>query len=188
VKVLPAQPPRSRTLAALALVALAAAASLRAADELALRLGGGRRGVVRHASVERAEARLHERLLLPAFFPDDLEWPPAEVLSAGRPPVVCLGFASRAAADRHAERARLCQSREPSGGWPRALVADAAVVRTWPLELEGAEARASLLRLTSGESAGQLEWRHADRRLLLRFRGSFERASRLAASLRGTRP
>jgi hypothetical protein len=176
-----------RSLWAVPIVLLSAAAVLRALDEVPLLLTGGSREFVRHASLEQAEARLRVMLLLPAFFPDDLAWPPAGIASAGRPVVVCMSFRSRGDGS---ERMRLCQTAATRADWPGLLLPPPSrVLMQETVALPQAPETARLLTLRMGDAGiwSQLEWEHAERRLLLRFRGSRERALRLAASLRRVR-
>lgn len=176
-----------RSLWAVPIVLLSAAAVLRALDEIPLLLTGGSRQFARHPSLEQAEARLRLLLLLPAFFPDDLAWPPAGIASAGRPVVVCMSFRSRADGS---ERMRLCQTAATRAEWPPELLPPPSRIllqETVPLPQAPESARLLTLRMGDAGIWSQLEWEHADRRLLLRFRGSRERALRLAASLRRAR-
>ncbi|MGE0453685.1 MAG: hypothetical protein AB7O37_12835 [Vicinamibacteria bacterium] len=176
-----------RSLWAVPIVLLSAAGVLRALDEIPLLLTGGSREFVRHASLEQAEAGLRVMLLLPAFFPDDLLWPPAGIASAGRPVVVCMSFRSRADGS---ERMRLCQTAATRAEWPAELLPPPSRVlmqETVALPLAPETARLLTLRMGDAGVWSQLEWEHAERRLLLRFRGSRERALRLAASLRRVR-
>lgn len=176
-----------RSLWAVPIVLLSAAAVLRALDEIPLLLTGGSRQFARHPSLEQAEARLRLLLLLPAFFPDDLAWPPTGIASAGRPVVVCMSFRSRADGS---ERMRLCQTAATRAEWPSELLPPPSRIllqETVPLPQAPESARLVTMRMGDAGIWSQLEWEHADRRLLLRFRGSRERALRLAASLRRAR-
>lgn len=84
----PAAAPASRsTMRFVAVLAVSLAftgALLRVADHVPGWLMGEPRAVRSYDSVESLERDLRTRLLLPAFFPETLEWPPARVLlSAG---------------------------------------------------------------------------------------------------------
>src|SRR5947209_1967239 len=107
-----------RDLVSLALVAGAAAAALRGLDRLPDLLGEPAAGRP-FTSVVAVERRVGARLLLPAYFPDTLQWPAARIRVIGhRPALVVLAFAARSEGPRAgAERLWLAQS---IGGrrWP----------------------------------------------------------------------
>ena len=74
----------TRFVSVLVMALLFTAALLRVADHVPGWLKGEPRAVRNYDSIEALERDLHTRLLLPAFFPETLEWPPARVqLSAG---------------------------------------------------------------------------------------------------------
>jgi hypothetical protein len=124
-------------------------------------------------------------LLLPAFFPDDLAWPPAGIASAGRPVVVCMSFRSRGDGS---ERMRLCQTDATRAVWPGELLPPPSrVLMQETVSLPQGPETARLLTLRMGDAGiwSQLEWEHAERRPLS---ASAARASALAAaSLRRVR-
>lgn len=174
-----------KSLCAVPLVLAAAALSLRGLDELALRALGHTRGVTRHARLDQAEARLGERLLLPAYFPDDLEWPPAEIVSAGDPPAVCVSFRGRA---DPTTRVRLCQATRERRGIPELLLARLAVLSEQLVRIHDEPARLLRLRGPQGEAWLELAFEDRGRAVVLRLRGAPERALRMAESLRRGRP
>lgn len=174
-----------RTLAIVPLTLLGAALFLRALDETAVRALGHPRGITRHQRLDAAEARLGGRLLLPAYFPDDLAWPPSQVLSAGTPAAVCLGFRGRPDGRL---RAWLCQAAPGRTTIPELLLAPAPAVGEQSLLVHGQPARIRTLRGDSGEAWQDLAFVEDGRSVVLRFQGNTDRMLRLAESLRRGRP
>jgi hypothetical protein len=174
-----------RTLATLPLVLTASALALRAADEVGVRARGYPRGVTRHARLDQAEARIAGRLLLPAYFPDDLEWPPFEILSAGAPAAVCLGFRGRADAG---VRTRLCQAAPGRDTIPALLLSPEPALSEQLLTVHDEPALLQSFRGRDGETWRDLTLVAQGRRVVLRSRDSADRMLRLAASLRPGRP
>jgi len=71
---------------------------LRVADWMPALAGGEPRGARRFESVQDLERATGVRVLLPAYFPDTLGWPPARVrLALAHPPVASVRFIGRRA-------------------------------------------------------------------------------------------
>jgi hypothetical protein len=169
------------SLATLVIVLSATAVLLRIVDEIPARMLGRSRGVLLLGSVAEAEVRLGQRLLVPAYFPVGLEWPPTAVHVTLAPPSACLDF--RATGVRH-RVLRLCQTLRGADVVPERLLPGVEPFHTMPVTLAGAPA---LLRTFRDEDASlwqDLDFHRDGSRVVLRFRGATERYMRVAASLR----
>lgn len=173
--------PLATSLGLLALVLLGAALVLSELDAALAYATGRPRGVVRVASLDEAGARLGARLLVPAYFPAGLEWPPAEVALSGRPAAVCLTFRS---VETRRPAAILCQSARGAADIPNRLLPAASPFHSLKVSLDGTEGTLSVFHEADGSVWQDLEmWRDGSR-VVLRFHGGTERFLRLAASLR----
>lgn len=162
------------------LAILAAAAALRVADAVPRVLLDVPRGVVRPpdlASLERASGR---RMPMPAYFPDSLGWPPAEVRlhSGGSAAIWCR--------QRPAGGLGLVLATAPPGA--RAI---AAAVLPPAVELQrelaslGARpASVSRVRDQDGAVWQQVEWETPRQIILLRYRGTLDELLKIAGSVR----
>lgn len=169
-----------RILATLALVVGAAAGLLRALDALPAYLQGTPRGVRSFGSVEEIERRLRERLLLPAYFPDTLRWPPAAIrLESGPPPAVALTFVGREDGE---ERLVILQSFGPSAVASPRLLAPGLALQTTSVPVLGAEGRVVRILGRDGRIWHDVTWHAGDRQLTLRSRGSLEELLMMARS------
>lgn len=173
--------PLGRSLGILAGVLAATAASLWALDQALAHATGRPRGVVRASGVEDAAARLKQTLLIPAYFPAGLEWPPAAVTLSMRPPAVCLSFR---AVETHRPAALLCQTARGSDAIPARLLPPVEPFHSLSVTLEDAPASLSAFRAHDGAVWQELGLRRDGSLVVLRFRGGAERFLRLAASLR----
>ncbi len=172
-------------LVTLGVVVASAAAILAGLGALPERLAGESREARRVASLDEAEKRLGARLMVPAYFPDRLDWPPAEVRVAGgqggsamaalrergggRDPVMVLLQASSAG--------------EPIAG---ALLRDRRVLGTRRTVIGAIPATVSDV-IVDGVAWQELSWEVWGRAVLLRTRGSLDEAYRMARSVRGRR-
>lgn len=169
-----------RTLAGLGLVLGATALTLVALDSVPSWIAGEPRDVRLVASVEEAERRLHARLLLPGYFPDTIEWPPASVRVRGGPaPGAALAFDGR----RGGHYMVLAQAGRP-GDVPDRLLPAVNVLDETPVWLLGE--KVSLRRFVGpdGQVWRELAWHAKGRQLVLRSRGSVEEMLRMARTVR----
>jgi hypothetical protein len=138
----------------------------------------------RFATVEEAERAWRHRLLVPAYFPAVLAWPPSTIRAVGRPPrVLVLGFSGR---DGGQERLFVAQTEEDA--LPEGLLPGGVVMGEGTLTVAGVPAKLTRLLADDGGLWQQLTWTRGGRTLLLRSRGSEEQLFRMASSLPGGRP
>jgi hypothetical protein len=163
------------------LVVGATAAALRLVDTVPAFLGGAARGRQPFASVEEVERRLQGRLLMPSYFPDRLQWPPATVaLHGGRPAWVALAFTDRDGALALV----LLQSVGAPDAEPPAVLTGGRRLHSTTVALHGSPA--ALTRLVDGEGVvwHEVSWPAGDRRVVLRSRGALDELLRMAGSVR----
>jgi hypothetical protein len=143
------------------------------------------RGGRAFARIQDVERRLGERLALPAYFPQTLRWPPAQIRVAGaRPAVVVL----RIDAAEGGPRLFLAQSiggrEEPQGElWPGGVVLEETRVT---LPQEGG--RLSRILEPDGKIWHELRFERWERTLLLRSTLPPDELVTLARSLRKEGP
>jgi len=131
-------------------------------------------------SIEEAERRLGARILLPAFQPERLGWPPAEIRTAGGR----HGSVRIRLAPRQGEPVELVQATEAGRAIAPPLVADRHVLserRTTIGTLPAALATVSL----EGTVWQELSFDVDGRAVLLRSRGDLDELYRIAHSLHG---
>lgn len=168
-----------RAALSLAAVVLCAAALLSALDAVPAWIAGEPRDLRHARTIEEAERRLRARLLLPAFFPSALAWPPREVRWVAGPP----GAAALAVSGQDgAPHLVLAQTVGP-GELPRVLLPEAAVLDRAPVAVGAAEGTLSRV-VEDGAVAWQLSWTQGGRSLLLRSRGTLDELLRMARSVR----
>ena len=178
--------PSARFLGVLATTLALSAVALRVADTVPAWLRGEPRGVREYGSLEALERDLRTRLLLPAFFPDTLEWPPERVaLSAGdgRPTLVTFHDRERGSTGLVIAQAIAGDYPIPARLLPPADPLDASVVR-----IHDASARLSRVRDRGGQTWTELSWVAQQRRVVMRFSGPDAQLIRLARSLHRGRP
>ena len=171
----------ARALWILALVLGGAALSLVTLDAVPAWMHGVPRGVRRAASVEEAERRLQAKVLLPAYFPDTLRWPPSTVRFArddgGSVALSFLGSDGPPALF-------LAQTTGGEGRLPAALLGRLAIIQQQSAPL-GAGSVLARVVAEDGTLWNQLEWSAAGRHFLLRGRGSLDDLIRMARSIHG---
>ncbi len=165
-------------LAALLLVVAASAVVLRVADAVPQVLTGLPRGVTRAASLGDLARAQDRPVVLPTYYPSDLEWPPGDLL--------CAGPNARALTARQGATgaAWLTIASAPSEATLAAarLVPAVTVLQDTETRLGNLTARVQRLQDASGAIWHQAAWHAAARYHLVRYRGSLDDLMRIAAS------
>jgi hypothetical protein len=170
-----------RAVAALAAVMAAAAVALAALDAIPAWLGGDARDVRRARTVDEVERRLRTRLVLPAYFPARLAWPPQRIrFVVGPPGAVGLWVDARAGGP-----SLLLAQTLARGALPDRIVPEAQELDRSPVAVGAAQGRLSRV-VEDGEVRWQLAWEQGGRSLLMRSRGSVDELLRMARSARET--
>jgi hypothetical protein len=168
-------------LATLGWVTAAAALVLAAVGSLPARFGGDTREVRRAASLEDAERRLGARLLLPAYFPERLEWPPAQVrVAGGKGGSAALLFRSRGVRDD--QPVELLQASSPAGAIDPELLGDRRV-RGSSRTTVGSRPASIAEVLRDGWTWRELSFEVDGRSVLLRSKGDVDELYRMARSV-----
>lgn len=170
----------------LVLVTAGTAVLLRGLDAVPGWMGHDRRGVQPVDSVDAAARLFGGPVVLPAFFPDTIAWPPARIWVRTRPPrAVVLVFTGRAGGS---ERLRLCQVRGTDV--PAECLPHARVLHRVTPDEAGLEAGVSLERVqrVDGTLAHDLVWHQGPETVALRYGGSADELVAIARSLRWRRP
>jgi hypothetical protein len=169
-------------LATLGLVVGATAGLLRGLDALPGYLLGEPREVKRYRTLEEVERKLGERVLLPAYFPDTLRWPPAAIrLASGPLPSLTLTFTGR---DGGEERLILSQAVGGGGAASPRLLPPGLVLYATAVPVGGTEGELSRIKGEDGAIWHDLPWRREGRQVALRFRGPVEELLKMARSMR----
>ncbi len=173
-------------LATLGLVMGATAGVLRGMDSLAGYLLGEPKGVKRYRSVEEVERKIGATLVLPAYFPDTLEWPPAAVtLLRGASPVVALSFTGRAG---DGPRLFIYQTFQQATAMPTELLQSGQLLHSTAVSLDGTEGELRRILGEDGEIWHALRWKKDGRQFALRFKGPVEEILGIARSMGRSRP
>jgi hypothetical protein len=162
------------------------AVALRAIDHLPGLLLDQPRGVQLFSSVDNVEREIGTRLLLPAYFPDTLAWPPARVLlapGAARPTALVI-------TERATGRTRLviCQNARGDDPIPERLLPQGTALQRVELEVGGSPATLSRMAARDGTEWSDLTWVTASRRVTLRLYGDDTDLARLARTMTRVRP
>ena len=174
----------ARLLGAWLAVILAAAFSLRVADAVPRVALGVPRGVVRAPDLAHLERASGRRMPVPAYFPDSIAWPPADVrMHAG-------GSAAIWCRQRPSGGLALIVATAPPGS--RAI---AAAVLPPSVELQREDATlggrpASVSRVRDGDGAvwQQVQWQAPGQIILIRYRGTLGELLKIAGSVRERQP
>jgi len=171
----------ARALWILTLVLGGATLALVTLDSVPSWMHGEPRGIRRASGVEEAERRLQAKVLLPAYFPDTLRWPPSAVrFIRDEGGSVALSFLG---ADG-APALFLAQTAGGDGTLPPALLGRLAVIQQQSAPLGDGAVLARVVA-EDGTLWNQLEWSAGGRRFHLRGRGSLEDLIRMARSIHG---
>jgi len=164
------------------------AGGLRLIDTLPAWWSGEPRSVRAYDTVDELEREVRTRLLLPAFFPETLAWPPSRVeRSAGPGKPTLLAFRDRPSGR---ERVFLCQTLEGDAPIPARLLAPGTIVEQRALEVSGSPAALRVVRGERGETWTDLTWVQQSRRIHIRAGAGTTQTElmRLARSLHRGRP
>jgi len=183
----PASRSATRFVAVLAVSLVFTAALLRVADHVPGWLMGEPRALRSYDSVDALERELRTRLLLPAFFPETLQWPPARVLlSAGDGQPTRVEFR-----DTRTGRVRvvICQTIRHDAPIPPRLLPEGEITDRRRVDLSGVPAELSVAQ------RGDQRWMDLslvvqDRRVVVRGYPETDEAEliRLARSIHRGRP
>ena len=176
-------PSRARELARLLGVWLSvvafAALGLRLVDAVPRLLLGVPRGVVRASDLAQLDRESGRRMPVPAYFPDSIEWPPAEVRmhSGGSAAIWCR--------QRPAGGLALIVATAPPG---MREVAAAVLPASVDLQREGASLGArpavvARVRDADGVVWQQVQWRTPAQLILVRYRGTLDELLKIAGSV-----
>jgi len=169
----------ARTVWGLVVVLAVAGALLSALDTVPALVGGEPREVRRARTVDDVERRLRTRLVLPAYFPARLAWPPERIrYVASAPGAVALTVAARG----QGAGLLLAQTVRP-GPIPGRLVPQVQELDRSPVPVGPAAGVLSRV-IEDGEMRWQLAWQQGGRSLLLRSEGSVDELLRMARSAR----
>lgn len=159
---------------------------LRTLDALPGWIRGEPRGVKPYASVRALESDLRTRLLLPAYFPDTFQWPPARVWLApgsGHPTALAVRDARTGA-----ERLVMCQNAEGDTPIPARLLAPGRVLQQVEVNVNDAPGVLTRQALPDGTEWSDLSWVEAGRRLTFRMYGDDLDLVKMARSVTRVRP
>lgn len=169
----------ARALAAPILVLGVAAAALAAVDAVPGCLAGEPRGVRRLRSIDEAERRLRARLVLPAYFPDTLRWPPVTIrIATGSPSSVALAFAPRSG---EGEVLLVAQTIGGVGTISPALLDPGSVLDSSRVAIRGVEGNLARV-IAEGQVWNEVRWDEAGRTVALRGKTSVDDLVRMARS------
>jgi hypothetical protein len=170
-----------RSVAAVVLVLAAAAVTLAALDRLPAWITGRAHGVARVASVTEASRRLRARIVVPAYFPQSLAWPPAEILVvAGPPPAAALEITAR---EGGRPRLVIAQTGAP-GPVAELLIPGTPLDSGSPIKVEGTTGRLRRVIGMDGEVWWELAWTYRSRSIVMRSRGDLDQLLEMARSAR----
>jgi len=126
----------------------------------------GEAGVTKHyATVEEAESKLKMKILLPAYFPDYLSWPPSLIKVERRPVIkVSLSFLSRKGED---VALTIHQVLSDTKDIPREALLPAPILQEREVLIDGWEGRLTLVIGEDGRTWNRLSWRGDDRWLVI---------------------
>jgi hypothetical protein len=168
----------ARMIATLAYVTIATAALLAGLGALPRWIAGDA-AVRRTLTLEEAERRLGIRIPLPAYYPQRLAWPPAEVrIAGGRHGSAELHLAARDGGPP----VELVISTEAGTPIAPALLEGRTVLGSRPTVV-GSQPAALATILLDGVSWHELDFEHEGRAVVLRTRGDLDELFRMAKSM-----
>jgi hypothetical protein len=169
----------ARTLGVWLLVVATAALTLRIADALPRAMLGVPRGIRRAPDVAELERLSNRRMPVPSFFPDNIEWPPAEarVHTAGSAAIWCR--------QRSGGGLALIVATAPPGtrGIATEVLPGAVELQHEDTSLDGRPAVVSRVRDEAGAVWQQVQWKTPAQIILVRYRGTLDQLLRIAGSV-----
>jgi hypothetical protein len=170
-----------RILTGLALVLVGAIVTLSGLDALPDLLSGHNPGIEAYESIEGGQRALGERFLVPAFFPDTLNWPPTAVRVHPAPPKsVALVFAGR---DGEPDRLIIFEAFGPRTSIPMALTPSGLVLHRVDVPMTEGECVLYRVQVGDGSTRNDLVWMRPDATVALRYAGSADELITIARSL-----
>ena len=154
---------------------------LAALDAVPAWINGESRDVRLASSLEDAERRVRARLVLPAYFPDTLGWPPERIrVLDGQPPAVALQVTARGGGETRLVLAQTIGV----GEIPERLLPPAGALDEASVAIAGGQGRLRRIVGPDGQIWREVAWTQGDRTLVARSKGSLEELLRMVRSAR----
>ena len=170
-----------RSSAWLVVVVVVAAGMLAGLDAVPAWVNGESRDVRVVRTLEEAERRVRARLILPAYFPDTIAWPPQKIrVLPGQPPAVALQLTARGGGE---PRMLLAQSLG-SGEIPDRVLPPAGALDETAVAIAGTQGKLRRIVGPDGAVWREVEWAQGGRTVVLRSKGTLEELLRMARSAR----
>jgi hypothetical protein len=148
--------------------------------------GSDPRRVRTASSLSAVEARLGQGLLVPAYFPQWLRWPPSTVrFIEGPPPAVAFTLD---ASNGEGPVLIVAQSLASDAEVPPRLLPGGTVMESAPVRILDEPGTLARVQLPDGGAWQDLSWTEQGRAVVFRFRGHSRDVLRMARSLRKERP
>ncbi|BDG07388.1 hypothetical protein [Anaeromyxobacter paludicola] len=173
-------PELARAALVFALVSGVTVILLGALDALPSVLRGEDRRVHPVPTVQEAERRLRSRLVLPAYFPDTLRWPPALIRVQSSPPAVAMEIQARDGEPRML----LAQSVGADEAPPSQLVPPSPAIGVSTVAVGKLPGKLGRVVGPDGRIWYELSWVTAGHRMVYRSAGSLEELLKMARSAR----
>lgn len=171
---------RTRVIGVWVLVMAVTAVALKALDRVPSLLAGTPHRARVFGSIEEAERAVGARIWLPAYYPDELEWPPASIEATTTPPLAVVVRIARRSDGR--ERLVVVQSIGETAAPAPDFLPPADELGTAAVRVGAHAARLSRV-LVGPYERHDLWWDQGGRRVTLRYSGSMETLLLIAASL-----
>jgi hypothetical protein len=175
-----------RTVSTFLLVLGAATLALAGLNHVPDLAGANPRRVRSATSLSAVEARLGQGLLVPAYFPQWLQWPPAAVRFVEGPPAI-VAFTLTARDDGRAALV-VAQALTRDAAIPPRLLPPGVVLESEPVRILNEPGTLRRVQLREGDTWHDLSWVEQGRAVVFRFRGHSPDVLRMARSLRKERP
>lgn len=138
--------------------------------------------MARYPSIEDAVAKLGLReVYVPAYFPESLGWPPAEILAQSRPYEAVIMQFVRA---RDGETALVISQARSADFEPEVAVRIHTVREIVPVDLDGRKARLEAGSCEDGSACSRIRWEEGEVRIVLTMRAPPAEIIRIARSMR----
>jgi hypothetical protein len=137
------------------------------------------RGVERASDINALERAVGRRMPIPTYYPDTLEWPPAEARMHAR------GSAAIWCRQRPGGGTAMIVASAPtgSGGIAPALLPGSVELQREETSLRGRPAVVSRVRDAEGALWQQVEWQAEGQIILIRYRGTLDELLKIAGSV-----